>query len=170
MKQFLVILRGAPASGKTTIAKRLRDFDKKIAWLKVDNFKDFFAEDSSVALEFVNGSAIVTLEYLLKQGFSVVMEGVFQNTKAINDAVNLAKIKNVKVVVYQMRCPLQTILTRDKSRVGVKEGCRKPLGDEVITQIYQVLENNPFPGAQTLDTENLSIEQCIETIKFAVKS
>ena len=30
MEQFLVILRGAPASGKTTIAKLMRDYEKKI--------------------------------------------------------------------------------------------------------------------------------------------
>ncbi len=96
MQQFLIILRGVTASGKSTISKRLRNFEEKTVWLKVDNFKDFFAEDSSNALEFVNGSAIATLDYLLDQGFSVVMDGVFQDTKAIDDAVNLAKSKNIK--------------------------------------------------------------------------
>jgi len=42
--QFLVIIRSAPASGKTTIAKELRSFKDKVVWLKVDNFKDFFSE------------------------------------------------------------------------------------------------------------------------------
>ena len=47
-------------------------------WLKVDNFNDFFAEDSTVvALKYVNGSAIATLSYLLDNNFSVVIDGVF---------------------------------------------------------------------------------------------
>ena len=65
--QRLIILRGPPSSGKSTIAKKLRDFEHKIAWLKVDNFKDFFAEDTSSALQYVNESAIATLKYLFDQ-------------------------------------------------------------------------------------------------------
>jgi predicted kinase len=137
VNQFLIILRGAPASGKSTIAKSFRNFDKKIAWLKVDSFKDFFAEDSSAALEYVNGSAIATLEYLFNQGFSVIMDGVFQETSAIDEALAFAKEKNVKAIVYQIRCSLSVLQERDKTRAGVKEGCRKPLGDDVIAAIYQ---------------------------------
>lgn len=65
--QKLIIIRGAPASGKSTIAKSLRDFQKKIAWLKVDNFKDFFSEDGTLGLEYANEAAIVTLEFLVKK-------------------------------------------------------------------------------------------------------
>lgn len=49
----------------------MRNFERKIVWLKVDNFKDFFADDASIALDYVNGTAIATLEYLLNQEFSV---------------------------------------------------------------------------------------------------
>ncbi len=48
MTQFLVIIRGAPASGKSSIAKKLRNYSKKVAWLKVDNFKDFFSGEPSL--------------------------------------------------------------------------------------------------------------------------
>jgi predicted kinase len=164
MNQFLVVLRGAPASGKTTIAKHFRNFDKKIAWLKVDNFKDFFAEDSSTALGYVNGSAIATLSYLFNQGFSVVMDGVFQETNAIDNALELAKEKNIKAIVYQIKCSLSILQARDKARPGVKEGCRKPLGGDVIERIYQKLETNHYPNTGILDTERLSLQECIEKI------
>src|SRR5258708_6473018 len=165
MQQFLIILRGVTGSGKSTISKRLRNFEEKTAWLKVDNFKDFFAEDSSSALEFVNGSAIATFGFLFDQRFFLVMDGVFQDTKAIDAAVNLAKSKSVKSIVYQIKCSLQEIQKRDRTRDGVKEGCRKPLGDETIASIYQRLESNPYPNSLSLDTEHLSIGQCIEKIK-----
>jgi len=164
MNQFLIILRGAPASGKTTIAKEFRNFDKKIAWLKVDNFKEFFAEDSSAALDYVNGSAIATLVYLFNQDFSVVMDGVFQETNAIDQALVFAKEKNIKVIVYQIKCSLSVLQERDRTRAGVKEGCRKPLGDDVIAKIYQKLEANPYPNAKILDTENQSLQECVEKI------
>lgn len=164
MSQFLIIFRGAPASGKTTIAKELRNFDEKVAWLKVDNFKEFLAEDSSVALDYVNGSAIATLVYLFNQGFSVVMDGVFQETNAIDQALSLAGEKNIKTIVYQIKCSLSVLQERDRTRTGVKEGCRKLLGDGVIAEIYQKQETNPYPNAKILDTEHLSFQECVEEI------
>jgi predicted kinase len=170
MEQFIVILRGAPASGKTTIAKEFRSFDKRIAWLKVDNFKEFFAQNSFAALEYVNGSAVATLEYLLNRGFSVVMDGVFQETSAIDEALAFAKEKNVKAVVYQIKCSLSILQERDKIRPGVKEGCRKPLGDDVIAGIYQKLETTFYSNAKILDTEHLSLQECIEKITGDINS
>jgi chloramphenicol 3-O-phosphotransferase len=164
MNQFLVILRGTPASGKTTIARSMRDFEKKVAWLKVDNFKDFFAEDSSVALTYVNGSAIATMKYLFDEGFSVVMDGVFQDTTAIADAVNVAKDKNIQYIVYEIQVSLEELLKRDKTRPGVKEGFRKPLEKELIAKIYQTLKDNPFSDALPLDTEHLAVEECVQKI------
>lgn len=105
MKQSLIILRGAPVSGKSSIARALRNFEKKIVWLKVDNFKSFFADDASNALDYVNGSALVTLGYLLTDGFSVVMDGVFQNPDCIEDALNLAKSKNISARAFDLQCP-----------------------------------------------------------------
>jgi len=168
--QFLVVLRGAPASGKTTIARALRNFEKKIVWIKVDNFKDFFADDSSLALQFVNGSAIATLAYLLDNDFSVVMDGVFQDITSINEAVALASKKNARSLIYEMSVSLKTLQERDRTREGVKEGFRKPMGEEILAQIYQKLEENPFPDAIQLDTEKLTLEQCIEKINSDINN
>jgi chloramphenicol 3-O-phosphotransferase len=165
MNQFLVIIRGTPASGKSTIAKSFRDFSKKIVWLKVDNFKDFFSDDSSEALEYVNRSAIATLEYLLDEGFSVVMEGVFQDTKAIRFATNIAKQKSIPYNVFQTDIPLEIIKQRDLERPGVKEGLRKPLGDQALEQIYSVVKNTPYEGSVILDTNKYSLEECRKIIQ-----
>lgn len=169
MNQFLIILRGTPASGKSTIAKRFRDFDKKVVWLKVDNFKDFFSEDSSQTLEFVNGAAIATLEYLLDEGFSVVMEGVFQDTKSIELAESLANNKHIPYKVFQLQVPLEVIKQRDLQRPGVKEGLRKPLGDEVLEQIDTILKNTPLKEALVLDTQIHSLEECKKIIEDSFK-
>lgn len=168
--QFLVILRGAPASGKTTISKRLRNLEKKVAWVKVDNFKDFFAEDSSEALEYVNGSAIATLKYLFSKEFSVVVDGVFQETKAIDEALQLAKEMNIKSIVYEISCSLDVLRKRDQEREGVREGLRKPLGDEAITKIYEKLKSSPYPNSLQLDTENLKVEDCVNKIEADISN
>lgn len=166
MKQVLVILRGAPSSGKSTLAKKLRDYDKKIVWLKVDNFKPFFSDNTDIIVDDVNKTAINSLSYLLDQGFSVIMEGIFQNPKYIQQAVDLAVQKNIPVFVYQLECPLKTLQERDKTREGIKEGCRKPLGDDVIERLFNIIENNSFKNIVKLNTEQKSFDECLVIIKI----
>jgi len=166
MDQFLVVIRGAPASGKTTIAKLMRSFEKKVVWLKVDNYKDFFSGEASLTEQkYVDECALATLEYLLRNGFSVVMEKIFFDPFVIPLAVDVAQKMGVKSKVFQIKCPLGILQDRDRIRPGVKEGCREPLGDEVIRRIYEQLENTYFPGAIELNTEKVSPEECVRKIK-----
>lgn len=169
-KQFLVIIRGAPASGKTTIAQKLRDFKKKIIWLKVDNFKTFFSDKALFKEQkYVDGCALVTLEYLLDHGFSVVAEKVFYYPFIIPSMIKAAKKRSIPVKVFQIKCSLPVLQERDRSRPGIKEGCRKPLGDTVIKRIYTQLEKTFYPGAIVLDTEQLSIGECVQKIKKSLE-
>jgi tRNA uridine 5-carbamoylmethylation protein Kti12 len=167
MKQFLVILRGAPASGKTTIAKRLRNFDKKIVWLKEDNFKDFFGEDTEEQFLYAYKASIPVLSYLLDNGFSVVMDGIFRDLHLdiLKQVVHEAEKRQVPAKVFQLTCPLLTLLERDRKRVEETKGVRKPIGDDILTRIYENIKNSPFPNAQTIDTKNHSIEECITIIE-----
>ncbi len=162
--QRVIILRGTPASGKTTIGKSYRNFSEKFVWLKVDNFKDFFADDSSIALPYVNGSAIATLKYLLEEGFSVVLDGVFQDITPIDSAVQLAGTMKIPVKVFELDVPLKVLQKRDLVREGVPEGKRPPLGNETIERIYNNLKNNPYKDAIKLNTEENNLEECKEII------
>ncbi len=163
--QYLAIIRGAPASGKSTIAKKLRDFKKRVVWLKVDNFKDFFVAEATLTEQrFVDECALASLNYLLDEGFSVVMEKIFYDTSIIPLAVEAAKKRGIPVQVFQLTCPLKALQSRDRNRPGIKEGCRKLMGDEVIAKIYAQLEKTFYPGAFSLDTEKYLIEECIAII------
>lgn len=166
MNQFLAIIRGAPASGKTTIAKQMRSFQNNIVWLKVDNFKDFFSEEANLnEQKYVDECALASLEYLLDKGFSVVMKKIFFDPFIIPLAVKTAQKRNIKTKVFQIKCPLKVLQERDRNRPGIKEGCRKPLGDEIIEKIYKQLEQTYYPGAIELDTNKLSVDMCIGKIK-----
>lgn len=170
MEQFLVIIRGAPASGKTTIAKLMRNFEKKVVWLKVDNFKDFFSGEPSLEEQrYVDECALVTLEYLLDKGFSVVMEKIFFDPFIIPLVVKAAEERGIRVKVFQIKCPLEILKERDRTRPGIKEGCRKPLGDEVIEKLYTQLEKTYYPGAFELNTATQSVEECVEKIREELK-
>ena len=160
MKQTLVILRGAPASGKTTIAENLRDFDNKVVWLKTDNFKPFFSDQTGEAraLDAVMESTLATLKYLSDQGYSVVFEGIFINPVYPRRAIEMAKNKNVHTVIYELECSLSTLQDRDKNRKGVPEGLRKALGDDEIESLYKKVRENPIEGSIKLNTEEKSLE------------
>ena len=67
----------------------------------------------------MNGSAIATLGYLLSQGFSVVVDGVFQNTTAVDNALQFAKEKNIPARVFELTASLEMLLKRDNQRKGV---------------------------------------------------
>ena len=169
MNQFLIIIRGAPASGKTTIAKKIRDFKNKIVWLKVDNFKDFFSNKvTKEEQKFVDECALATLDYLLSKGFSVVMEKIFYNSFIIPRAIEIANKRGVSTKVFQIICPLAVLQERDRTRPGIKEGCRKPLGDKAIERIYKHLIETFYPGAIKLDTHKLSLDDCVNLVSKSV--
>jgi predicted kinase len=169
MNQFLLILRGIPASGKSTIAKNFRNFERKVVWLKTDNFKEFFAEDSSAALYEVNNSSLTILDYYLSKGYSVIMDGVFQDSSVIDRAMSIAHEKHIRALIYVLTCSLSTSIQRDNNRPGVKEGVRKPLGIETMERIYAVVNNSSHPLAMKLDTEKVSIEECTKLIENRLK-
>jgi predicted kinase len=166
MKQTLVILRGAPASGKSTISESIRDFDKKIVWFKTDNLKFFFAEPSdSRILDEVMETCLATLDNLLNRGYSIIYEGIFKNPEYAMQAAKIGREKNIPTVIYQLSCSLESLRARDKIRKGVQEGCRKTMPDKIIENLYKMVEDNPIEGAIKLDTEEKSIDECIKIIK-----
>lgn len=165
MSQKLVILRGAPASGKTKLGESLRDFDKKIAWLSIDKVKPIFSDYRDESLDVVNGAAMQMLSYLLAEGFSVVLDGIFKIPEHIQKAIEIGKAQNVPTIIYQLKCSLEVLKERDLNKEGVKEGWRDPLGDKVIESLFKKVEANPIEGAIELDTENKSLEECLEIIR-----
>lgn len=165
MSQKLVILRGPAASGKTTLCESLRDYDKKIVWLSVDKMKPMFSEFEDRTLEDANKASIAMLSYLLEEGCSVIYEGIFKNPDYIYQAVKIGNDRDIPTIVYQLKSSLETLQNRDKTRKGVREGWRKPLGDEVIEGLHQKNVDNPINGAVDLDTENQTLEQCVKIIE-----
>lgn len=165
MNQRLIIIRGAPASGKTTLCERLRDFDKKIVWLSVDKLKPIFSEYKDETLDETNETALVILNSLLERDYSVVMDGIFKKPEHARKAIEVGRNRNIPVVVYQLESSLKTLQVRDKTRKGIKEGCRETLGDEVIESLFNKVENNPVEGAIKLNTENQTMEECLVFIR-----
>ncbi len=165
MDQKLVVLRGTTCSGKTTICKLVRDYDKKIAWVTMDNIKVIYANHEDRTLDDANDTAVALVTHLLDKGFSVIIDGIFKKPWHYEDIVKIAKNKNVPVILYQLECSLEILKKRDKTRDGVKQGIWPPLGDELVESLYNSVENNPIEGAIKLNTEKLSPEECAKIIR-----
>ena len=162
MKQKLVIVRGTACSGKTTISREIRDYDRKIAWLNIDKFKEIFSPFKDEALDDVHESAFLALPDLLDRGFSVVADGIFKKPKYIEEIRRIASDKKVPLVIYQLECSLETLKKRDKERWN---GHWKPLGDELIESLYNTVKENPISEAIPLNTEEKSIDECIKIVR-----
>lgn len=61
MEQKLIIIRGTACSGKTTIAEKLRDYEKSIVWLSIDKIKPIFSDFKDETLDDVNKTAMVVM-------------------------------------------------------------------------------------------------------------
>ena len=93
------------------------------------------------------------------------MEGIFQEPKFITLATKVAIQKNIPFKVYELKCSLKTLQIRDKNRPGVKEGCRRPLGNKTITYLDSIIKKKPWVGSIKLDTEKLSLVECFNILR-----
>jgi predicted kinase len=157
--QRVIILRGCMGSGKSTLAQKYRSFDSKMAYLKIDDFKNVFDHFEKEVRPIVHGAAKASLDYLLQQGFSVVMEGVFQDPATIEEVIEVSKRNGVLCKVFELKASLKTLQTRDKQREEIKQGTRTPLGDEAIEYMFNKLKGLPYDAVIELDTEKLSVEE-----------
>jgi predicted kinase len=164
MKQTVLILRGPAASGKTTLGEKLRNFDKKIAWLSIDVIKPIFTHYEYKSLDETNKMAVVLLEHLLNQGYSVVVDGIFIHPEHLQSLKEVAEKKDIPVVIYQLTCTLETLIKRHKDR-GLLEGQTEEEAKIAVKSLYDKNVNRPIEGASELNTEKLSLEECLEIIQ-----
>ncbi|MBI2036510.1 AAA family ATPase [Candidatus Microgenomates bacterium] len=165
MQQTLIILRGAPASGKSTVCEEIQKRKKNIVWFHVDSFKRFLNSRNEVSdRDHWYGAAAASLDYFLNKKFSVLAEGIFQYHKHVNLFIQIAQKHGVKIKIFDFVAHNDILLQRDKTRKGVPEGLRKALAEETIKNLAHEIYNNKFPDAKIIDTEKESIEHIVQKI------
>lgn len=165
MKQTLVILRGAPGSGKTTLGDKLRDTDKKVAWISVDGVKPIFSNFDDRDVDISYRTTLVLLRFLLEEGYSIVFDGIFVRPEQLNyfnQAIKIATDKNIPVKIYQLFCSLETTLKRHEKRLRDKS---MHIDMETVRRLFEKVQNNPIPDSIELDTEKNSLEECLIIIR-----
>lgn len=101
---MIIILRGTPASGKTTVGKRLVSRIKKmsngkVAFISVDEVRHFDMRVSHPKYVYglAQANALICANNFVQNGFNVIVEGVFISKK---DIVAVKKLINAKTKLH----------------------------------------------------------------------
>ncbi|MEN2975136.1 MAG: adenylyl-sulfate kinase [Candidatus Caldarchaeales archaeon] len=166
-KGFILWLTGLPASGKTTIALKLKDIlssrglkvevldgDEVRRWLSPE--EKFSREDRERHLRRV---AYVSM--LLARNDVIVLASFVSPYRNIrNEARRLAEDNKVKFVEVYVKCSLETCMKRDPKGLYGK-ALRNEIKD--MTGLQDIYEE-PLNPEIIVDTEKDSLEECVKKI------
>lgn len=119
----LVLVRGLPCSGKSTIIEnnRLEDFaisKDKVRLLLASTITDADKITSIAPIneKTVHSIMLEILEERMKNGIFTIIEGIFEKSSSYADYMKLAKKYGYKIYEYNCNVPLSTLLARQEKR------------------------------------------------------
>ncbi|MGD2072963.1 MAG: AAA family ATPase [Candidatus Thorarchaeota archaeon] len=115
MKQFLLVLCGIPASGKTSFAREIRnqiDESSQVEIVSTDKWRDeeYYSSFSPENEKHVRESALKRTEFLLSVGVSVIHDDTNYYTSMRHELYDLARINECVFAVVYIATPLDIAL------------------------------------------------------------
>lgn len=160
MKPFCVIIRGPPAVGKSTIAKRLATAIPNTVHLDVDLLKHMISSRSSVPrTEIAHDVARHFLKQLMKHRYNIVIEEMFRE-QHLTPILRLLKKSGYRTTRIFLTSPASIALSRDNAR-------EKNKGKKVILRFHN--EVGAMNDDTIIDTGKNSIAQSVAAIKRVLK-
>ena len=168
----LIILRGAPAVGKSTIAAKVTSLNsaKKKSLITVDNFQlyDFRPMSKSREKLAIKNSAVLAKNFLL-EGFDVVVEYVFDDAEDHKNFINfilgdnLGRLGTIYFQSFYLDAPIEKIIRRNQSRSS-KRG--EYMNVALLRKIYGRVTNTKGMVEKEIliDTTKYSAKQCARYI------
>ncbi len=155
--QFVIILRGIPRSGKTVLAKKIFENLKEKGFIllqydEIFKIKKIFEKKKMRFKIFYN-----IMKELLKEGYSLILDYSFTSKKELSKVLKYLKRRKINKRIYLLNPPFETILERDKK-------FPEPKGKEKLLKFYNRLMKNFNPYSLILDTDKLSVEECLKII------
>lgn len=134
-KQFILLLIGIPASGKSTYAKELCKNYPNIKRINKDDIRNLLNEPFSykfekIVLEKERDNGINFLE----GGFSVIVDDTNINQKHFNYWLEIANVFKIPIKVKIFKISLEEAIKRDQNR-------KSSVGFKVINDMQKLLEN-----------------------------
>lgn len=128
--QKIMVLRGLPGSGKTTIAKMLCNMNDDLKRLNRDDFRwmlDGYSHDQ-VLEDVVSDMFYSGIHSLIAHGFSVIIDNMNLRNKDIKKYRELAEFYELPLEITVIDTPLEECIRRDSLR-------EKPVGEEKIREM-----------------------------------
>lgn len=168
----LIILRGSPAVGKSTIASKVASLDsaKKKTHIAVDNFQTYDLRPMSKDREklAIRNSALLAKNFLL-EGFDVVVDYVFDDIEDQHRFMDfilgdqLGKLETIYVQQFYLDAPIEKIVKRNQSRSGKRgEYMNVPLLRKLYARTSET--KGLIEHEVILDTTKYSAKQCAKYI------
>jgi adenylate kinase family enzyme len=120
MKKFVVIIRGAPASGKTTISRNLSRKFAKSFHIDIDKIRHASPKAKLTPKEFILASkaAAALSNVYFSKGYNIMIDSTFIRPEYLD--VLLKDLKAKPIFLFTLKPDLKELLARDKSRVKFK--------------------------------------------------
>ncbi len=164
-RQQFIILRGNPATGKSTIAEELRkNFNKKTAVIHTIVFYFQIVNGDSPEIAMENTRRIV--DNYLKNGYNVILEGTlsYKDKKGklyLDNFIKLGNKYNINAKVFFLKADLNVLINREKKR--------KLISLNRLKYLYNITNKSKNNKDIFIDTTKISIEVVIKKIKGALK-
>ena len=143
MNQFLLVLCGIPASGKTTFAENIQKLvenEMPVRIVSTDYWRDaeYYAEFKPSNEQRVRKAALEKTRELLTEGFSVIHDDTNYYTSMRHDLFEISKAKDCVFGIIQITTPINASLMWNKQR-------NQMIPEEVIIRIHEKFED---PGTK----------------------
>jgi len=155
---WVIIFRGIPRAGKTTLAKALQhklENKYRIALIHYDNIFEMSIGEEKKRLK--PKVAMGQIEDLLIEDFNLILDYSFVFSQDLKQTIQLIEKYASRYQIYLLKPSFLEITERDKE-------FPMPKGIETLKEFWVAMENNNFPVGLEIDTGRLSVDECIEFI------
>lgn len=109
-KKTAIFMEGSPGAGKTEVATALEEMLSNICMIDADVFRSQFPEyNGSNSSEFQGGASLLveySLDYVLKKGYSFILDGTFAIGKSIENIERALKRDYLTTIYYVFQDPV----------------------------------------------------------------
>lgn len=162
----LIVLRGPSGSGKSSVAKAVRDLyvgeGKKVAYMEQDHFRRIVLKERDVTGGFNIQLIKMTTLFLLREGYDVILEGIFDKGRYEEMFKELTGAHLKKNFFFYFDISFEETLKRHDTKPS-----RNDYGEKEMRSWYK---NRDFLQclAEHIVSEKNSIEETVAFIRSVV--